>query len=53
MSSSTGAHPIFNDKYEIVSVKDENKAAKVYVGRNIEDPKQLIYLKVFKEDYVV
>jgi serine/threonine protein kinase len=44
--------PVFNGKYEVISVKDESKSAKVYIARSIKDAK-LVFVKVYKQEYLV
>lgn len=49
---STKKHPIFNDKYEIVSSLGEGNTSKVYLIRSIEDPKQKFALKLLREHFL-
>ena len=44
--------PIFNGKYEILSVFDETKAAKVYLARDSDRHESLVLLKIFKDEYL-
>jgi serine/threonine protein kinase len=43
-------HPVFNDKYEILSNLGEGKTAKVYLARSIEDKEKLVAIKVIDEE---
>jgi hypothetical protein len=38
-TTSSQKHPIFNDKYEIISSLGEGNTSKVYLCRSIEKPK--------------
>ena len=37
--NQTQKHPVFNDKYEIISSLGEGNTSKVYLCRSIENPK--------------
>jgi serine/threonine protein kinase len=43
-------YPIFNGKYEIVSLIDSGRAAHVYLGRSIKDPKVEVAIKINKKN---
>lgn len=46
------AHPIFNNKYEIVKSIGEGNTSKVYLGRSLSDPTSLIAIKILKEEFL-
>ena len=39
-SKAKAKHPVFNNKYEILSSLGEGNTSKVYLVRSIEDPKK-------------
>ena len=45
-------HPVFQDKYEILSSLGEGKTSKVYLCRSIEDPKKEIALKLLRAEFL-
>jgi len=48
--NGTGDYPIFNGKYEIISLIDSGKAAHVYLARTIKDPSVEVAIKIFKKN---
>ena len=49
----TQAHPIFNDKYEILKSCGEGNTSKVYVARLKGDPySQPVAIKILKEEFL-
>jgi serine/threonine protein kinase len=44
---------VFNNKYQVLTLKDESKASKVYLGRSTTDSKKLVFLKIYKEEYLI
>lgn len=54
-SSSDEKHqkwPIFNGEYEIIENLGSGNTAKVYLGRSLKDPSQLIAIKMMKNEYL-
>lgn len=45
-------HPIFNEKYEILSSLGEGNTSKVYLIRSLEDPKKQFALKLLREEFL-
>jgi serine/threonine protein kinase len=45
-------HPIFNQKYEILSSLGEGNTSKVYLVRSIENPKEQFALKLLREEFL-
>jgi serine/threonine protein kinase len=45
-------HPIFNNEYEILSSLGEGNTSKVYMARKLADPKQVVALKLLKEEFL-
>jgi serine/threonine protein kinase len=45
-------HPIFNNKYEILSSLGEGNTSKVYMARSLTDAKDIIALKLLKEEFL-
>ena len=45
-------YPVFNNQYEILSSLGEGNTSKVYMARNIEDPKKIVALKLLKEEFL-
>ena len=50
--NQTQKHPIFNDKYEIISSLGEGNTSKVYLCRLIENPKLEVALKLLREEFL-
>ena len=51
-SKPTYQHPIFNDKYEIVKSLGEGNTSKVYLGRRINNPAEVVAIKIMKEEFL-
>ncbi len=51
-SKPTNQHPIFNDKYEIVKSLGEGNTSKVYLGRSINNPAEVVAIKIMKEEFL-
>ena len=51
-SKPTHQHPIFNDKYEIVKSLGEGNTSKVYLGRSINNPAEVVAIKIMKEEFL-
>lgn len=45
-------HPIFNGEYEILSSLGEGNTSKVYMVRSLKDPKQLVALKLLRDEFL-
>lgn len=45
-------HPIFNNKFEILSSLGEGNTSKVYMARSLEDKKHIVALKLLKEEFL-
>ena len=45
-------HPIFNEKYEILSSLGEGNTSKVYLVRSLADPKKQFALKLLREEFL-
>jgi len=45
-------HPIFNGEYEILSSLGEGNTSKVYMARNLADPKKIVALKLLREEFL-
>ena len=45
-------HPVFNGEYEILSSLGEGNTSKVYMARNISNPKQIVALKLLREEFL-
>lgn len=45
-------HPIFNNKFEILSSLGEGNTSKVYMARSLEDKKNIVALKLLKEEFL-
>lgn len=45
-------HPVFNGEYEILSSLGEGNTSKVYKARNIKNPKQIVALKLLREEFL-
>lgn len=45
-------HPIFNNTYEILSSLGEGNTSKVYMARSLTDKKNIIALKLLKEEFL-
>lgn len=45
-------HPVFNGEYEILSSLGEGNTSKVYMARNIKNPKQVVALKLLREEFL-
>ena len=45
-------HPIFNQKYEILSSLGEGNTSKVYLVRSLADPKKQFALKLLREEFL-
>lgn len=52
VSERKNKHPIFNDKYEIISSLGEGNTSKVYLIRSLEDPKKQFALKLLREEFL-
>lgn len=46
----SGDYPIFNGKFEIISLLGSGKAAHVYHARSIKDPSVEVAIKTFKKN---
>ena len=44
--------PIFNDEFEIIENLGSGNTAKVYLGRSVMDPSQLVAIKMMKNEYL-
>jgi len=51
-SSSSSKHPIFNNEYEIMQSLGEGNTSKVYLAKNINDPKKVVALKLLREEFL-
>ena len=45
-------HPIFNNEWEILQSLGEGNTSKVYLVRNLADPKKLQALKLLREEFL-
>jgi serine/threonine protein kinase len=45
-------HPVFNNEYEILSSLGEGNTSKVYMVRNLKDPKKVVALKLLREEFL-
>jgi serine/threonine protein kinase len=45
-------HPIFNSEWEILQSLGEGNTSKVYLVRNLADPKKLQALKLLREEFL-
>lgn len=45
-------HPVFNGEYEILSSLGEGNTSKVYMARSIKNPKQVVALKLLREEFL-
>jgi serine/threonine protein kinase len=45
-------HPVFNGEYEILSSLGEGNTSKVYLARNLKDPKKQVALKLLREEFL-
>jgi len=45
-------HPVFNGEYEILSSLGEGNTSKVYMARNLKDPKKVVALKLLREEFL-
>lgn len=45
-------YPVFNEQYEILQLLSTGKAAHVYKGRSLEDPKTEVAIKINKKSYM-
>jgi serine/threonine protein kinase len=45
-------HPIFNKEWEILSSLGEGNTSKVYLIRNLKDPKKQMALKLLREEFL-
>lgn len=45
-------HPVFNERFEILKSLGEGNTSKVYLGRDLVDPSNLVAIKVMKEEYL-
>ena len=45
-------HPIFNGEWEILQSLGEGNTSKVYLVRNLADPKKLQALKLLREEFL-
>ena len=46
------AYPVFNNQFEVLEMKDESKTSKIYLARAIKDHTKLVFLKIYKEEYL-
>ena len=51
-SNKKQKHPIFNDQYEILSSLGEGNTSKVYLCRSIENPKEMMALKLLRDEFL-
>lgn len=52
MDSAKLKHPVFNGEYEILQSLGEGNTSKVYMARNIKDPKKVFALKLLREEFL-
>ena len=52
ISERKNKHPIFNQKYEILSSLGEGNTSKVYLVRSIAEPKKQFALKLLREEFL-
>ena len=52
MEVKPAAHPVFNNKYEIVKSAGEGNTSKVYFGRDIQDNSKIVAIKILKEEFL-
>jgi serine/threonine protein kinase len=45
-------HPVFNGEWEILQSLGEGNTSKVYLVRNLADPKKLQALKLLREEFL-
>lgn len=45
-------HPIFNGEWEILQSLGEGNTSKVYLVRNMKDPKNMKALKLLREEFL-
>jgi serine/threonine protein kinase len=45
-------HPVFNGQYEIISSLGEGNTSKVYMARSLENPSQMVALKLLREEFL-
>merc|ERR1711939_33855 len=45
-------HPIFNDQYEILSSLGEGNTSKVYLCRSLKNPKEMMALKLLRDEFL-
>ena len=45
-------HPVFNGEYEILSSLGEGNTSKVYMARSLKNPKQVVALKLLREEFL-
>ena len=45
-------HPVFNGEWEILQSLGEGNTSKVYLVRNLADPKKLKALKLLREEFL-
>lgn len=48
----TRKYSVFNNKYEIIQELGEGKSSRVFLGRDISKPDNLIAIKLIKQDYI-
>ena len=51
-SKTKKAHPILNDKYEVVSSLGDGKTSRVYLCRDVKDQKIKVAMKLFRDEYL-
>ena len=44
--------PIFNSKYQMLNTLGEGNTSKVYLAREIAEPKSLVAIKILKEEFL-
>ena len=52
MNAKKDKHPIFNGEWEILQSLGEGNTSKVYLVRNLADPKKLQALKLLREEFL-
>jgi serine/threonine protein kinase len=52
MNQGKMKHPVFNGQYEIISSLGEGNTSKVYMARSLENPSQMVALKLLREEFL-
>ena len=52
MEQGKQKHPIFNNKFEILSSLGEGNTSKVYMARELANPKNIVALKLLREEFL-